>query len=82
MGLDLVDGGHPSHGYATESGKKSAASILFDTMPYKIDQDTGLMDYDSLSMTSKLFRPKIIIAGKSSSTGPVPLCSIFFILHN
>ncbi|CAF3695001.1 unnamed protein product, partial [Rotaria sordida] len=65
MGLDLPDGGHLSHGYATLTKKISSTSAFFETMPYKVDPKTGLIDYESLSKTSKLFRPKIIVAGIS-----------------
>ncbi|UJR25163.1 hypothetical protein I4U23_006519 [Adineta vaga] len=65
MGLDLPDGGHLSHGYATLTKKISATSVFFETMPYKVDPKTGLIDYDYLAKTSKLFRPKIIVAGIS-----------------
>ena len=65
MGLDLPDGGHLSHGYATPTKKISATSVFFENMPYKVDPKTGLIDYDSLAKTSKLFRPKIIVAGIS-----------------
>ncbi|CAF1373627.1 unnamed protein product [Adineta steineri] len=65
MGLDLPDGGHLSHGYATPTKKISSTSAFFETMPYKVDPKTGLIDYETLSKTSKLFRPKIIVAGIS-----------------
>lgn len=65
MGLDLPDGGHLSHGYASPTKKISATSAFFESMPYKVDPKTGLIDYDELSRTSKLFRPKIIVAGIS-----------------
>ncbi|CAF2366037.1 unnamed protein product [Rotaria sp. Silwood2] len=65
MGLDLPDGGHLSHGYATLTKKISSTSVFFETMPYKVDPKSGLIDYESLSKTSKLFRPKIIVAGIS-----------------
>ncbi|CAF1166975.1 unnamed protein product [Adineta ricciae] len=65
MGLDLPDGGHLSHGYATLTKKISATSAFFETMPYKVDPKTGLIDYDLLARTSKLFRPKLIVAGIS-----------------
>ncbi|CAF4150546.1 unnamed protein product, partial [Rotaria magnacalcarata] len=65
MGLDLPDGGHLSHGYATPTKKISATSVFFESMPYKVDPKTGLIDYESLSKTSKLFRPKMIVAGIS-----------------
>jgi glycine hydroxymethyltransferase len=65
MGLDLPDGGHLSHGYATLTKKISATSVFFETMPYKVDPKTGLIDYEDLSKNSKLFRPKLIVAGTS-----------------
>jgi glycine hydroxymethyltransferase len=64
MGLDLPDGGHLSHGFFTATKKISATSIFFESMPYKIDPVTGLLDYNKLHESAKLFRPKLIIAGK------------------
>lgn len=67
MGLDLPHGGHLSHGYQLSSGTKiSYVSKYFQTMPYRVNPATGLIDYDTLSMTSKLFRPKVIVAGTSA----------------
>ncbi|CAF1343530.1 unnamed protein product [Rotaria magnacalcarata] len=65
MGLDLPDGGHLSHGYATPSKKISMTSVFFENMPYKVNPKTGLIDYEELARTAKLFRPKLIIAGIS-----------------
>ncbi len=64
MGLDLPDGGHLSHGFMTASKKISATSIFFESMPYKVDPVTGLIDYDKLQETARLFKPKVIIAGQ------------------
>ncbi len=36
MGLDLPDGGHLTHGFATLKKKISATSIFFESMPYKV----------------------------------------------
>ncbi|SCV00289.1 LANO_0F06128g1_1 [Lachancea nothofagi CBS 11611] len=67
MGLDLPHGGHLSHGYQLASGTKiSYVSKYFQTMPYHVDVQTGLIDYDTLAQTSKLFRPKVIVAGTSA----------------
>lgn len=63
MGLDLPDGGHLSHGFFTPQKKISATSIFFESMPYKLDINTGLIDYEMLEQTAKLFRPKVIVAG-------------------
>ncbi|KAL3318779.1 Serine hydroxymethyltransferase, cytosolic [Cichlidogyrus casuarinus] len=66
MGLDLPDGGHLTHGFQTSSGKKvSATSLFFESMPYKLDPETHLIDFAALGKNAKLFQPKIIIAGTS-----------------
>ena len=64
MGLDLPDGGHLSHGFFTPTKKISATSIFFESMPYKLDVKTGLIDYDKLAENARLFKPRMIIAGK------------------
>jgi glycine hydroxymethyltransferase len=66
MGLDLPHGGHLSHGYQTDTRKISAVSTYFETMPYRVDLETGLIDYDMLEKTAVLFRPKVLVAGTSA----------------
>ncbi|KAK0713095.1 serine hydroxymethyltransferase [Lasiosphaeria miniovina] len=66
MGLDLPHGGHLSHGYQTPQRKISAVSTYFETMPYRVDLDTGIIDYDQLEKNAQLFRPKILVAGTSA----------------
>ncbi|KAL5559221.1 hypothetical protein UlMin_035432 [Ulmus minor] len=67
MGLDSPSGGHLSHGYYTPSGKKvSAASIFFETLSYKLNPQTGYIDYEKLEEKALDFRPKILICGGSS----------------
>ncbi|KAH8289558.1 hypothetical protein KR054_007167 [Drosophila jambulina] len=65
MGLDLPDGGHLTHGFFTPTKKISATSIFFESMPYKVNPETGIIDYDKLAEAAKNFRPQIIIAGIS-----------------
>lgn len=66
MGLDLPHGGHLSHGYQTPTKKISYVSKYFETLPYRLDESTGYIDYDKLEETAILYRPKIIIAGASA----------------
>ena len=66
MGLDLPHGGHLSHGYQTPTKKISAISKYFETLPYRLDESTGLIDYQKLEEMAALYRPKIIIAGTSA----------------
>ncbi|KAI8467850.1 MAG: serine hydroxymethyltransferase 3 [Monoraphidium minutum] len=66
MGLDLPHGGHLTHGFFTPKKKVSATSIFFESMPYRLDESTGRIDYDALERNAQLFRPKIIIAGASA----------------
>lgn len=66
MGLDLPHGGHLSHGYQTPTKKISFISKYFETLPYRLDEKTGLIDYEKMEELAMLYRPKIIIAGASA----------------
>jgi len=66
MGLDLPHGGHLSHGYQTPSRKISAVSTYFETFPYRVNLDTGLIDYDQLEQNALMYRPKVLVAGTSA----------------
>jgi glycine hydroxymethyltransferase len=66
MGLDLPSGGHLTHGYATAKKKISSSAIYFESFPYKVDKETGLIDYQALEDTAKVYRPKLIICGASA----------------
>ncbi|EER44230.1 serine hydroxymethyltransferase [Histoplasma capsulatum var. duboisii H88] len=66
MGLDLPHGGHLSHGYQTPQKKISAISTYFETLPYQVDLETGIIDYETLAKNAKLYRPKCLVAGTSA----------------
>ena len=66
MGLDLPSGGHLTHGFQTPKKKVSATSVYFESMPYIVSPDTGLIDYDDMEQRAKMFLPKLLIGGGSA----------------
>eukprot|EP00928_Gymnodinium_smaydae_P094716 TRINITY_DN799_c0_g1_i2.p1 TRINITY_DN799_c0_g1~~TRINITY_DN799_c0_g1_i2.p1 ORF type:complete len:491 (-),score=132.41 TRINITY_DN799_c0_g1_i2:269-1741(-) len=66
MGLDLPHGGHLSHGYQTDTKKISMVSKYFESIPYRLNEETGLIDYDECEKFALRIRPKILIAGTSA----------------
>merc|ERR1711871_1213541 len=72
MGLDLPSGGHLTHGFYTyskaENKRKavSATSVYFESLPYRVDQETGLIDYEALAQQAALFKPSLLIMGGSA----------------
>jgi len=72
MGLDLPSGGHLTHGFYTYSKKEgtrkavSATSVYFESLPYQVNQATGIIDYDQLERDASLFKPAMIICGGSA----------------
>lgn len=61
MGLNLAHGGHLSHGSPVNiSGK------YFNIVPYSVDDETEMLNYDKIRETALECRPKMIIAGASA----------------
>lgn len=41
-------------------------SKFFESMPYRLNESTGTIDYDAMENSAELFRPKLIVAGASA----------------
>lgn len=61
MGMNLTDGGHLTHG-----SKVSFSGIDYNIVDYKVDDETGLIDYDNVEEIALKYKPKMIIAGASA----------------
>jgi glycine hydroxymethyltransferase len=61
MGMDLLHGGHLTHGSpANRSGK------LYNIVSYGIDPRTERLDYDAIAELARQHKPRMIIAGYTS----------------
>jgi glycine hydroxymethyltransferase len=61
MGLDLSHGGHLSHGSPVNS-----SGIFYKPVGYKVEEATGVINYDKMEELALQVRPKLIIAGASA----------------
>jgi len=61
LGLNLNDGGHLTHGApVNRSGK------VYKGVPYFVDPQTEVLDYDAIEALALEHRPRIIVAGYSA----------------
>ena len=63
MGLNLDHGGHLTHGSPVNFSDK-----LYDFVPYGVDRELELIDYDELERLAKEHRPKLIVSGATAYT--------------
>lgn len=61
MGMDLDHGGHLSHGSLVNT-----SGILYKPVGYKLNKETGRVDYDEMERLAKECKPKLIIGGGSA----------------
>merc|ERR1719393_7484 len=66
MALDLPHGGHLSHGFQTDKKKVSMVSKYFESIPYRLDESTGRIDYNECEKYAHRIRPALLIAGTSA----------------
>lgn len=61
MGLDLLDGGHLTHGSPV-----NRSGIYYNIVSYGVDPDTERLNYDHIRALALEHQPKMIIAGFTS----------------
>ena len=61
LGLSLNHGGHLSHGV-----KVNFSGMLYKTISYGVDRETGMIDYEEVRELAVRHRPKLILAGASA----------------
>lgn len=61
LGLDLSNGGHLTHGSPV-----NFSGMLYKAASYKIDPETGRLNYDEILKVARETKPKLIIAGYSA----------------
>lgn len=76
LGLALDQGGHLTHGSpVTQSAK------IYHFVPYHVDRQTFLIDYDEIEKLAAEHKPKIILAGFSAYSRDVDWARIAKIAH-
>ena len=61
LGMSLAHGGHLTHGSPVNiSGK------YYNFVPYGLNENTGMLDYDEVEKLAKEHSPKLIVAGASA----------------
>lgn len=61
LGMDLSHGGHLTHGSPV-----NFSGLLFKATSYKLDSETGLLNYDTIRKTALEVKPRLLIAGYSA----------------
>ncbi len=61
MGLDYSCGGHLTHGY-----RMNVSARMFESHPYGVDRETGLLDYDAIEKQTMEVKPLILLTGFSA----------------
>jgi glycine hydroxymethyltransferase len=61
MGLDLSHGGHLTHGHPI-----NFTGQFYNIVPYQVEPETEVIDYDKLIKQAEEIKPKLIVAGASA----------------
>jgi len=61
LAMSLDHGGHLTHGHPM-----NFSGMLYNIVPYGVNKDTEMIDYDEVSALAEKHRPKLLVAGASA----------------
>ncbi|MEK6732372.1 MAG: serine hydroxymethyltransferase [Candidatus Omnitrophota bacterium] len=61
LAMDLACGGHLTHGL-----RHNFSGRLFNVIPYGLNKDTEMLDYNEIAVLAKKYKPRMILAGASA----------------
>ena len=61
LGMNLAHGGHLTHGSPV-----NISGMLYNFIPYGVDEITSMIDYAKIEFLAKEHKPKLIVAGASA----------------
>lgn len=76
MGMNLSQGGHLSHGSSV-----NISGSYFNVVPYGVNPETEVIDYDEMERLAKEHQPKMLVAGASAYPRVIDFERIAAIAH-
>lgn len=61
MGMSLAEGGHLTHGH-----KVNFSGQFYNSVQYKVNPETEMLDYQEIAQMAEQYKPKLIVAGASA----------------
>lgn len=61
LGMNLAHGGHLTHGSPV-----NASGVLYNFVPYGVNEETMMLDYDDIRKAAFKHKPRMIVAGASA----------------
>lgn len=77
LGMNLAHGGHLTHGSPVNMSGK-----YFNFIPYGVDDDTQILNYDKVQELANQHKPKLIVAGASAYSRAIDFKRMAEIAHS